>query len=411
MSNKATWEQFVQANEINTLKLKDIATRHGTPCYVYAHEIISEACKDVVNATKKLDVRLSYAVKANGNLSILKIIATHGLGFDIASLVELRRAIQTGCNPQQIVFTGPGKNANELREFIKLGGGEIICDSVQEFEHIVEIANSSKTKNKITIGVRVNPDIQAGGHPNISTGTKDTKFGMSDNEAIKILTQVAKHGKLVVGSLNSHIGSQIDSVKPYQDAIEYLIKIQAKLARKKIEIQRLDLGGGFGIGDSTKRPTDVFSKLCKWLEKNYQTQPIGFQPGRLIVGRSAVLLTKVEYVKNNFIIVDAAMTELMRPALYGAKHGIAKLGSRPATRGNKKVVGPVCETTDWLVKDCNLNVQSGDILAIFDAGAYAAAMMSGYNGRLRPCELLIKDKKVRTIRKRDTVDDVLVFEL
>lgn len=410
VSNPPSWEAAVAVGAYGTVELAQLAADHGTPSFVYAADLIDAACTKITTAAKPLHARLRYAVKANGNLAVLRRIKAAGLGFDIASAVEFARSQHAGALPGEVVFTGPGKSAADLQEFIRASGEEIICDSAGELARIIEIA--AACSQQVTVGLRVNPAIEAGGNPNIATGMRDSKFGLKPELALELLSQIAAHADLQIGSINCHIGSQIAEDLPYRQACDLLLELSSQLAAHGCQPQLIDLGGGFAIGDAHQRPAqDVFAQLCKYLATNFPDQAFGFQPGRSIVGRAGILLTRVEYVKDNHIIVDAGMTELLRPALYDSVHGIAKVGHAPAGAGEKNVVGPVCENTDWLVKGCDLDVSAGELVALFDAGAYGAAMMSGYNGRLRACELMLADGAVTVARRRETVAEVLAAEL
>ena len=401
-------EEAVRLGNIEGVELGEIAEKHGTPCFVYSAGLIRQACSNAQKAIEPLDAQLHYAVKANGNLAVLGLIERAGLGFDVASLPELMRVMHVGADPRNIVMTGPGKSAALLKRAFADGVNEVICDSLQEYERIEEMV-SRPTKTRI--GVRVNPAIDAGAHPHIATGLTGSKFGEPSETALQIYRKIVANPNLPLGSLSCHIGSQILESAPYITAAEQLLELLHELGRDEIDVPSVDLGGGFGIGDADARPeTDVLAELVKWLKQNAGAVRFSFQPGRSLVGRSAILLARAEYLKGNFLIVDAAMTELMRPALYDAKHAVAHNGGSPAGPGNIDVVGPVCENADFLAKGVDLDAKPGDLVAVFDCGAYASVMSSSYNGRLQSAEILIEQGFDKVIRRRESFEESIKKE-
>ncbi len=403
-----TWEQAVADGAWGNTELAALAAQFGTPSYVYAADMITAACQHYQQCAGEIGADLHYAMKANGNLAVLQLIKKAGLGFDAASVLELERCAAIDIRSARTIVTGPGKSVELLERAMRNGVREIIADGSEELERISAL-NHGPTK--ITVGVRVNPDIDSKTHPHIATGHGASKFGVNMAQAQKMCMQIATTPQLRLGSLSAHIGSQISSCEPYVETARLLLKLRDELVSAGVVPKQIDLGGGFGIGDNVSRlDHDVFAELVAWLKKNCPDQQFAFQPGRALVGRAGILLTKVEYRKGRHIIVDAGMTELIRPALYGSKHGVAKLGMSPAPEGKMDVVGPVCENTDYLAQNIELDANPGDLLAIFDAGAYGSVMMSNYNGRLRCCEVMLDDNQARLVRRRETVADVLAAE-
>ena len=407
---RLSWEQAVAAGRWGETQLAKLAEQFGTPCYVYAAELITVSCAHYRQLAGSINASLHYAMKANGNLAVLGLIKDSGIGFDAASELELERCQAAGVLGENIIVTGPGKSRALLELALARGVQEIIVDSSQELERIAELSRSRP--GTVTVGVRVNPDIDAATHPHIATGHRASKFGVDVPQALDMCREIAQIPGLQLGSLGAHIGSQISSSTPYTETAQLLLALQAKLADNGITPTRLDLGGGFGIGDSKQRPAvDVFAELVCWLSENCPQQKVAFQPGRALVGRAGILLTRVEYHKGRHLIVDAGMTELIRPALYGAQHGVAKLGLAPAGPGQQDVVGPVCESTDLLARGIELDAQAGDLLALFDAGAYGSVMASNYNGRLSCPEVMLDGDRRYLVRSRETVTAALADEI
>ena len=399
-------EQAVSLGHLEGVSFADIAKNYGTPCYVYSADAIDSACEDCVAAAKPLGARLSYAIKANGNVGLLREIHERGLGFDASSRLEFERALRSGAAPHDILFTGPGKTRLEIKHVAKSAVGEIICESEAEMDLIAHVAKQQVVEVKV--GVRVNPDVDPDTHPHVTTGKAESKFGVLAEEAVDLFKRIKECEHLLPGSLHSHVGSQITTVGPYQESARKLMEIRDELQGIGIEPTCLDLGGGFAVGDMNDRPkTDVFSELCGWLAENAKGVKFGFQPGRLIVARAGILLTRVLYRKRRHLIVDAGMTELIRPALYGAVHGVAHVGGHVAGPGDIDVVGPVCESADFLAKGVDIDAQPGELVAVFDAGAYASAMSMEFNGRLKTCEVMVKDGVNVLIRSHQSIMDAM----
>lgn len=402
-------EEAVARGEIDGVGLERIAADFGTPCYVYDAAQLQEACAQALALAAPLQARVCYAVKANGNLSLLRLIRDAGLGFDVSSAVELQRAVQAGARPGEVIMTGPGKTAVDLKAAVEAGVAEIVCDSSGELARLETIA--AETGRRVAAGVRLNPAIDAPSHPHLATGRGEAKFGVGADEAATMFARIAASAALDTGSLSCHIGSQIASSEPYIELAKAMLAFDERLRGGGSPPARLDLGGGFGIGDAGARPaTPPLAGVAAWLAEHGAGRSYGFQPGRSIVGRCGLLLARVEYRKDRHVIVDAGMTELMRPCLYGAAHGVARVGSKPAPAGDLDVVGPVCENADFLARQVALDAAPGDCVAVFDCGAYASAMASGYNGRLRACEVLVKDGVARLIRARESFADSIRAE-
>lgn len=404
----ASLEEAVHLGNLEGIELEDLAAKFGTPCFIYSAGLIRQACRKAQEAVAALDARLYYAVKANGNLSVLKLIMQAGFGFDVASILELKRALHVGAKPEAIVLTGPGKSEALLKLALAEGIHEIICDSHQEYERLAKLV-SAPTRTRV--GVRINPAIDAGAHPHVATGLVGTKFGEPPDRALALYRKIVANPNLPHGSLSCHIGSQIAASEPYISSAKQLLELLHELGRDEIDVPCIDLGGGFAIGDATERPAaDPLAELGRWLERNAGGASYSFQPGRAIVGRAAMLLTRAEYLKGNFLIVDAAMTELLRPALYGARHAVAHNGGEPAGTGAIEVVGPVCENADFIAKGVDLDAKPGDLVAVFDCGAYASVMSSGYNGRLLAAEVMVDKGYDRVIRARQSFEESIAAE-
>ncbi|MCY4324996.1 MAG: diaminopimelate decarboxylase [Betaproteobacteria bacterium] len=406
-------EQLAAAGEIDGVALAEIAEQHGTPCYVYSARQLRSAASAVQAAIAALpDSQASYAVKANGNLALLRIIAEAGLGFDVGSAGELARvaAATAGLNPKpHLCMTGPCKSAADIAAALGEPAATIICESPDELTRVAEMAGAAgKTAD---IGVRVNPDVDAATHRHIATGIAGGKFGVDADTGLAMMEKAGSDPRLRAAVLHCHIGSQIARAQPLIEAAGAMIKLRDRLSGEAGEC-RIDLGGGFGIGDARQRPSeDVLAALADWLADNAHGIGFSFQPGRSIVARAGLLLARVEYIKGNHILIDAAMNDLLRPALYEAQHPVAIVGGKLAgTSGSMNIAGPVCESADFLARDIDLAAKPGDLLAIGDAGAYGFVMASNYNGRPRPCELLIDAGKVAVIRSRETIADLLAAD-
>jgi diaminopimelate decarboxylase len=424
---------------LDGVSLDNVAQQYGTPVYVYSANHIAESFKQYQNAVAGYKATICYAVKANSNLAILRMLSTMGAGFDIVSAGELIRVLEAGADPSKIVFSGVGKSSAEIELALQHNIGCFNVESAAELERISQIALALNTTANISL--RVNPDVDAQTHPYISTGLKENKFGVTMDQALNIYAHAAKLPNLKIIGVDCHIGSQITQTAPYVDALNRVLNLIDQLHQHGIVIQHLDLGGGLGIryqDETPPSPEDVIGTLIKhikdWADTNQRPLPaLIFEPGRSIVGNAGVLLTRVEYLKHNedkaFAIVDAAMNDLMRPAMYESFHDMVKVNednppkvnvntidnrinntTNNASANTYDIVGPVCETGDWLGKNRQLHLESGDIIAILSAGAYGMSMASNYNTRPRAAEVLVKDGAMCLIRKRETLDDLLQAE-
>lgn len=404
-------------------ELSGLAQEFGTPLYVYSASSIKEAYRAYADACQGLaHVTICYAVKANSNIHILKALAQEGAGFDIVSAGELARVIAAGGAPEKAVFAGVGKSTQEIEYALGQGVGCFNVESEAEMQRVGEVAE--RMQRIANVSLRVNPDVDAKTHPYISTGLKENKFGVSMNAAPRVYQFAHAHPWLNVHGIDCHIGSQLTDASPYFDALDRVLALLDQLAVGGIEINHLDLGGGIGIryrDETPPSPAEVLPKLIAkvkaWAQTNKRPMPsLSFEPGRSIVGNAGVLLTQVEFLKENegknFAIVDAAMNDLMRPAMYEAFHGVVAVQNNPhATAQEYDVVGPVCESGDWLARNRTLAIEQGDYLAILSAGAYGQTMASNYNSRGRAAEVLLENGKVTLIRRRETIEDQLRPEL
>lgn len=391
-----------------------IARTHGTPCYVYSRAAIESSFLAYESALAKRPHLVCYAVKANSNIAVLQTLARRGAGFDIVSAGELQRVLAAGGDPARVIFSGVGKSAAEIEMALRTG---ILCFNVEsepELERINRIAGELGLRAPISL--RVNPDVDAGTHPYISTGLKENKFGIDSNAAPRVYRAAAQMPNIAVTGIDCHIGSQLTDTAPYLDALDKLIGIIDDLAATGIPIRHLDLGGGLGVAYRNESPPAPDVLVGKVLERlGDRPLTLLLEPGRSIVANAGILLVKVEYVKKtphkNFVVVDGAMNDLLRPSLYGAWQDIipVRQGGSGATL-DCDVVGPVCESGDFLGKDRQLAASEGDLLAIRSAGAYGFAMSSNYNSRNRAAEVMVDGPAMHLIRDRERLDQQLVLE-
>lgn len=402
------------------IPLDTLAQEHGTPLYVYskralteAYEAYDRACFD---ASGRRRARIHFAMKSNSNLAVLDCFKRLGAGFDLVSGGELARALAIGAEPSSLVFAGVGKSATEIASALKAGVKCINVESIAELHQINRIATQLGCRAPISL--RVNPDVDAQTHPYISTGLKDNKFGIAYHEVLKTYREAALLPQIDVVGIDCHIGSQITSIAPYLDAVDKVLDLVVHLKKEGIVIHHLDLGGGLGITYGGETPPDITeftnALLNHVAERGFAHLDVVLEPGRSLVGNAGALLTRVEYLKpgaeKNFCIVDAAMTELMRPALYEAYHGIVPTLQKELPLQTYDVVGPVCESGDWLGRDRALAVAEGDYLAILSAGAYGFVMSSNYNTRPRPAEIMVDGNKAYVVRDREQVSDLFAGE-
>ena len=396
-----------------SVPLTAVAERFGTPCYVYSRAALTNALLEFQQELSGLDALVCYAMKANSNLAVLNVFARLGAGFDIVSGGELQRALAAGGDPQKIVFSGVGKRVDEIRQALDAG---ILCfnvESAAELERLNEVAGSHGRKAPISL--RVNPDVDAKTHPYISTGLKENKFGVAFEEALALYRRAAELPHLTINGIDCHIGSQLLDAAPFAEALDKLLQLVDRLQSEGIQLHHIDLGGGLGIRYRDETPPSIQAYLAPLLgELKNRRLKILFEPGRRLVGNAGILLTRVEYLKpgeaKNFAIVDAAMNDLARPALYDAWHDIQAVTPRAGSPRAWDIVGPVCESSDFLGRDRPLDLQAGDVLAVMSAGAYGMTMSSNYNTRPRAAEVMIDGDTMHLIRRRETINDLYAHE-
>ena len=405
---------------VEEIPLADLAKQYGTPLYVYSKKALTEAYqaydKACVDTKDKRRARVHYAMKANSNLAVIDCFKQLGAGFDLVSGGELARALAIGADPKSLVFAGVGKSAAEIAAALKASVKCINVESIAELRKINRVATELQIRAPISL--RVNPDVDAQTHPYISTGLKGNKFGIAYHEVLKTYREASQLPQIDVVGIDCHIGSQITTTAPYLDALDKVLDLVEHLKREGIIIHHLDLGGGLGISYSDETPPDITeftnTLLNRVAERGFGHLDVVLEPGRSLVGNAGVLLTTVEYLKpgveKNFCIVDAAMTELMRPALYEAHHGIVPVHKKSAKELTYDIVGPVCESGDWLGRDRSLAVEEGDLLAILSAGAYGFVMASNYNTRPKPAEIMVDGKNAYVIRARENTNDLFASE-
>ena len=395
------------------LSLTKIAEQFDTPTYVYSKAALTQAFSNFKAGLIGTDHLVCFAVKANPNIAILNLFAKLGAGFDIVSGGELARVLAAGGDPQKIVFSGVGKNANEMRAALTAG---IFCFNVESLSELKRLNQVASEMGKIApVSLRVNPNVDAKTHPYISTGLKNNKFGVAFEDAIHVYEQAAAMPNIAVHGVDCHIGSQITELAPFIEALDLILDLVDALAAKNIVISHIDVGGGIGITYNDETPPDFNQYAQTILEKiGNRRVKLLFEPGRALVGNAGVLLTKVEYLKmgdaKNFCIVDAAMNDLMRPALYDAYHDIKAVKPTTVATQTYEIVGPVCESGDFLGHDRALSLNEGDLLAIMSAGAYGMSMSSNYNTRARAAEVMVDGEQVYLIRAREKVADLFALE-
>ena len=393
--------------------LADIAQRFGTPCYVYSHTALSDAYGQLAAALKGREHLICYAVKANSNLSILNLFAKLGAGFDIVSGGELQRVLAAGGAASKVVFSGIGKTVAEMRLALEAG---ILCFNVESESELTRLNEVAGQMGKIApVSLRVNPDVDAKTHPYISTGLKQSKFGVAYTEALALYRKASGLSHVRVTGMDCHIGSQLTELSPFIAAAEKVLALVDALARDGIRLEHLDLGGGLGICYNDETPPSIADYAAALLGAlKGRGEKILVEPGRVLVGNAGILLTKVEYLKHgeekHFAIVDAAMNDLMRPALYDAFHTIQSVLKSAAVTRQYEVVGPVCETGDFLGHARQLAISEGDLLAIMSAGAYGMSMSSNYNSRPRAAEVMVVGKVAHLVRERETVPQLFFGE-
>lgn len=393
--------------------LPRVAAEFGTPCYVYSRAAIADAYQRYDRAFGSRPHLVCYAAKANSNLAILNLLAKLGSGFDIVSGGELARVIAAGGDPAKIVFSGVGKSAAEMRQALAAG---IRCFNVESESELLRLDRvAGEMGRKAPVSLRVNPDVDAKTHPYISTGLKENKFGVPFEEALRFFRGAPRLQNLHLVGIDCHIGSQLTEVAPFLDAFRKVLGLVDALANEGIEVVHLDLGGGLGIryrDELPPSPDEYVSGLFEVIGN--RKQEILLEPGRSIVGNAGLLLTQVEYLKHgesrNFAIVDAAMNDLMRPALYDAWHDVVPVKPVAVAARRYEIVGPVCESGDFLAHDRDLALQEGQLLAIMSAGAYGMAMSSNYNTRPRAAEVMVDGDRAHLIRSRERIEELYAGE-
>jgi diaminopimelate decarboxylase len=393
--------------------LRDIAHTHQTPTYVYSKSALTQAFESFQAGLLGHDHLICFAVKANPSLAILNLFARMGAGFDIVSGGELARVLAAGGDPKKIVFSGVGKSHGEIQSALETG---ILCFNVESINELHRIQQVAAELGKIApVSLRVNPNVDAKTHPYISTGLKNNKFGVAFEDALGLYQQAAEMSNIAVHGVDCHIGSQITELSPFLDALDKVLGLVDALAERDINIKHIDVGGGVGITYSDETPPEFATYTAAIMQKlTGRGVKVLFEPGRALVGNAGVLLTKVEYLKpgesKSFAIVDAAMNDLMRPALYDAYHNITTIAESAAQAQTYEVVGPVCESGDFLGHDRSLAIEEGDYLAIHSAGAYGMSMSSNYNTRARAAEVLVDGDQVHVIREREQIADLFKLE-
>ncbi|NUE66383.1 diaminopimelate decarboxylase [Snodgrassella sp. ESL0253] len=391
-----------------------LATEYGTPLYVYSQQAMAAALNQYQQAFASLQPLICYAVKANSNLSILRYFAQLGCGFDIVSGGELQRVLLAGGDAGKTIFSGVGKSKAEIEFALN---NNIRCFNVESLAELERINTIAASLDKIApISLRINPDVNAHTHPYISTGLKANKFGIAYQDALAAYQLATTLPHLKITGIDCHIGSQLTDLSPLIEALERMLLLVDKLAEQNIELEHIDLGGGVGIVYQNENVPDLaaYATAVSQLLSGRKLQ-LMLEPGRSLIGNAGGLLTTVEYIKQgeekNFVIVDAAMNDLMRPSLYQAYHNILNTCPTTADEFVADVVGPICETGDFLAKDRTISAQAGDLLLIQSAGAYASSMASNYNTRCRGAEVLVNGTEHHLIRQRETVPDLLASEI
>jgi diaminopimelate decarboxylase len=389
--------------------LDGIARRFGTPCFVYSQRAIEAAYQEFSRALAGRSSMVCYSVKANSNLAVLALLARLGAGFDIVSGGELARVMAAGGDPRKMLFSGVGKSAAEVRFALETRIGCINLESESELKRVGSIASGMGIKAPVAF--RVNPDIDARTHPYISTGLRENKFGVAYADAERLYAAAAAMPGIEVVGVGCHIGSQLTQAAPFAEAAARIAALADRLERSGIRLQHIDIGGGIGIRyhDEKQEPVGSFLAAALGVLAG-RKETVIVDPGRSIVGNAGVLLTQVEYVKPRFLVVDAAMNDLIRPALYGAWHEVRTVKESSAAEAVYDIVGPVCESGDFLAKERRLAAAEGDLLAIMSCGAYAMAMSSNYNSRPRAAEVLVKGGEAHLVRRRESVEELFAPE-
>ena len=398
---------------IDGVSLTEIAEEYGTPSYVYSESLIKQNLEEYTSSVRKED-KICYAVKSNSNLSILKLLADNGSGFDVVSGYELQRCLIAGADPKKIIFSGVGKTEKEISLALQNKIFSINIESESELERIIKVSEDLEIKADCFI--RLNPEISSESHPYIQTALKSSKFGVDTETAIRIAKLIKESKQVNLIGIASHIGSQISKESLVLENLDSLLKVLKILEKNDQKINFVDIGGGFGITYKDEKNLSPSKLLPKIIDKVGQNINIILEPGRSISGKAGILITKTEYIKEskdqNFIVVDAGMNDLMRPSLYEAWHKIEPvILSKSPTKYSYKLVGPICESADQFGEGLHIAVNQGYLIAIFDTGAYGFSMASNYNTRTKPAEVLASQGNKRLIRSRETFEDIISQEI
>jgi diaminopimelate decarboxylase len=396
------------------VSLRNVAERYSTPAYVYSRAAIESQWHAYNNSLLQRRHLICYAVKANSNLAVLSVLAKLGSGFDIVSVGELERVLKAGGDPAKVVFSGVGKRRDEMARALEVN---IKCFNVESKSELLRLNQvAAEKKMQAPVSLRINPDVDAATHPYISTGLKDNKFGIAYENALESFIEAQQLGNINIVGIDCHIGSQITTIAPYIDALDKIMRLVEQLKSHNIHLQHIDAGGGLGIRyqeESPPSPEDLVQAICTTI--NDSSYELLLEPGRSIVGNAAVLLMRVEYIKKNsgrnFAIVDAAMNDMLRPALYDAWLAILPVKEQPSTAvADYDIVGPVCESGDFIGLNRSLAIEENDLLAALSSGAYGFCMSSNYNSRPRAAEIMIDDDQMIEIRKRETIEELMAGE-
>jgi len=395
---------------VEEIPIATIMAEFGSPCYIYSQALLQRQWCTFEQLLQ--NAQICYAVKANSNLAILARLAKWGAGFDIVSGGELARVMQAGGDVKKTVFSGVGKTSEEIKTALQ---GNIGCFNVESESELFRIEAIAKNLHKMaSIALRINPNIDAKTHPYITTGLKETKFGMSANDALPLYRHIATSQHLKIQGISCHLGSQLTTFYPFLQAIEQLLDLAEQLKKENIELKTINLGGGLGVSyqqEKVPTPQEYCQQILVALKKRNATLQLIIEPGRVITAQAGILVTKVEYLKTNsdknFAIADAGMNDLIRPALYHAEQNILPIIQHcDLPEKNYDVVGPICESSDFLGKNRQLAIQAGDYLAIMDSGAYGFSMSSNYNSRPRAAEVMVDKNQSFLIRSRETLEQL-----
>lgn len=397
---------------IEKVSLKDGAERFGTPCYLYSKQALISNWQEFDIAFNNIHHLICYSVKANSNLAVLQVLAQQGSGFDIVSLGELERVLAAHGEPEKVIFSGVGKKSEEISRCIEAGIYCFDVESIEELQRLQDIAHN-KGKN-VNVALRINPNVDARTHAHIATGLKENKFGIASEEVSQVAEMLKEMASLQLIGLACHIGSQLLELQPFLKALDELLTHYKELKAQGFNLRHLNIGGGLGIKYHNENPPTV-REYALALEKKLKPYDLKLiiEPGRAIVGNAGVLLTKIEYLKHshkNFAVVDAGMNDFVRPALYDAWHEILPVHNYAGDGKQYDIVGPVCESSDYLGKNRELVLQAGDLLVVQNTGAYGFSMSSNYNSRCRPAEVLVDGEHMHLIRRRETISDLMQFE-